>query len=175
MFKRKKAETKQKSERHFICSAVEELLRAELEKVYTRKVFLFNSFVVAERVMLKTFEAGIHTTETDVERDYHYNEGSLERYVRIKALVGPTRAFTLERVEAVCRLYSVNKGKGYWPHFLSITMRNESGSTTTTLLYASGYMEGGRHRKHAEDPCREMFIAQTAIHFGEPLRESASV
>lgn len=175
MFNRRKGnDKKQTSERRFICSAVEELLRAELKLEYGESVFLYNSFAVAERETLKTFEQDVHTDETDVERAQYYNQGTLERRVRIKVLVGGLLPKQLVRLEVACRLYSTNTNTGYWPHFLRVIRQGENGPSTSTFVYAHGYIEGIPYRKTADAPCQEMFSMQLDSNGTKLIHEDAA-
>ncbi len=158
----------------------EELLRAELRRLYGDEVKLFQCDIVATPPSLvKRNNATISTLER-VSLVYHWMAGSVsERKVNIAAIVGPferlypknppeDRRRKLRRVEAVCRMYTITTGCVLWEaHYLNFVVKDECGQVLAMeeRTYTGGRIDGKVSAKNAENPCQDMSDSQVPANY----------
>lgn len=179
---------KSRSERSFSVMLAEELLRAELKKLYGDEVKLFQCDIVATPPSLVKRDS---VTISEPEREslaHDWMAGSVsERQVNIAAIAGPferlypenppeDRRRKLRRVEAVCRVYTITTGSVQWKaHYLKFVVKNEYGQMVATSVthYEAGRVDGGETRKSevSENPCRDMSDSQTRANYPGIHRE----
>jgi hypothetical protein len=174
--------TKSRSERAFSVMLVEELLRAELKKLYGDELKFFQCDMVASpRSLVKCNNITISRPEYEF-LDHDYGAGSVvERQVNIRAVVGPfgrlyagnppeDRRRKLCWVEAVCRIFTITTGSIQWQvHFLRFTVKDENGQLITTEKrnYEDGRIDGRESAKNADNLCRDMTDNQIGVnHLG---------
>jgi len=171
---------KNRSERSFPVMLAEELLRAELKKLYGDEVKLFQCDIVATPPLLVKHDS---VTISEPEREslaHDWMAGSVsERQTNIAAIAGPferlypenppeDRRHKLRRVEAICRVYTITTGSVQWQaHYLKFVVKNEYGQVVSTVErnYAGGRLDGKESAKNAENPCQDMSDSQTGANF----------
>lgn len=173
MFGRKK----NRSERSFSIMLADELLRAELKRLYGEEVKIFQSDIEATSPASK--KSPQDTTISEVEQRW-FTDKTIERYVTIKVIVGPFERLypenppedyrrRLRRVEAICRLFSVETGVTQWrPHFLFLAVSDDTGKALDTVYqcYEAGCgIEGEACSQTAPNPCQDMCASQTDCHY----------
>lgn len=162
MFGRKKS----RSERPFSLMLAEELLRAELKRLYGGSIKFFQCDIVAKNLEI---DAGLETSE---ETDYRHSYGTAgmkAKLISINAIIGPIGRF-LKRVEAECRVFTFAQSAANWkPHFLWMVIKSEDGVvdiSTNEFCYQAGRTHGGFFfEKNAENPCLDMCASQTAANY----------
>src|SRR3989344_4358160 len=168
---------KNRSERSFSVMLAEELLRAELKKLYGDGVKLFQCDIVATPPsVVKRDSVTISEREREsLARDWMADSVS-ERQVNVVAIAGPferlypenppeDRRRKLRRVEAVCRVYTITTGCVLWQaHFLKFVGKDECGRVVATeeRNYAGGRVDGRESATNSENPCQEMYDSQVA-------------
>ena len=175
-----------RSERSLSVMLAEELLRAELKKLYGDEVKLFQCDIVATPPSLVKRD---DATISELERKWLAHEGMAssvsERQVNIAAIIGPferlypknppeDRRRKLRRVEAVCRVFTVTTGSVQWqPHFLKFVVKNEYGQVvdTTERNYEGGCVDDKDSAKNADNPCRDMSDSQAGVNYPSIYRE----
>ena len=177
---------KSRSERSFSVMLAEELLRAELKKLYGDEVKLFQcDIVTAPPSLVKRDSATISEPERE-SLAHDWMAGSVsERQVNIAAIAGPferpypenppeDRRRKLRRVEAVCRVYTITTGSVQWQaHYLKFVVKNEYGQVVSTeeRNYAGGRVNGEESAKSAENLCQDMSDSQTGANYPSIHRE----
>jgi|GEM_PF-2687079 len=162
---------KVRSERSFSLCLAEELLRAELRLHYGDGVKIFQMNMRATKPIEQFPQP---KTSTDLEID-HPNYKHWERYVTMVGRFGPVGRLypdnppedirgCLYRVEAECRLFSIEGGCVSWrPHFMQYTVTTDRNFEHATVIrvYEDGRMNGAKLTMLAPDnPCLEMIASQ---------------
>jgi hypothetical protein len=171
---------KSRSERSFSVMLAEELLRAELKKLYGDEIKFFQCDIVASPVSETVPD---HHTMTLAEENclghFQPKEWIIERHVEIVAIIGPferlypenppnDRRRRLRRIEAACRVFSSEPGCIHWQtHFLTFSVKDDSGNTITVIerYYKDGRVRGARVCGKAENPCKIMSDSQTDANY----------
>lgn len=174
MFGKKKS----RAERSFSMMLVEELLRAELRKLYGDAVKFFHCDTVATAACKPRYKT--HTL-TKIEQELHWADK--ERFVTIDAVIGPfERVFPnnppedkrcrARKVKAQCRLFSIEGGCTFWrPHFLVFTVTDDNGGHASSgYCYEDGVIDdlpqnmlGFRSNftwEVVQNPCADMCYSQ---------------
>ena len=167
---------KVRSERSFSLCLAEELLRAELRDRFGNHTKFFTCNIVATHAVEK--KPGGRTM-TDLEVDPSRSGCIQERTVKISALFGPMErrypdsthnmSCQLYRVDASCRLFSIESGCIIWhPHYLRYAVtaneRSEGSRNYRVRIYENGYVDGARSAILTPDakdnPCLDMVTSQ---------------
>ena len=177
---------KSRSERSFSVMLAEELLRAELKKLYGDEVKLFQCDIVATPPSLVKRDS---VTISEPEREslaHDWMAGSVsERQVNVVAIAGPfgrlypenppeDRRRKLRRVEAACRVYTITTGSVQWQaHFLKFVVKDEYGQVVATeeRNYAGGCVDDKESATNDENPCQDMSDSQVAANYPSIHRE----
>ncbi len=158
-----------RSDRPFSVSLAEELLRAELAKLYGPGIQLYRSNVTAPPVSRKGFGSRQDRAENELK---YYSD--MFRIVEIDALIGPfERSFPdapaqdvrheLRRVTATIRLYGGEGSATMWfPHYLVFTVFRayDKIGEPHVRIYESGMINDVEMDVNAENPCKVMTASQ---------------
>lgn len=129
---------KRRAERSFSMMLAEELLRAELRKLFGDEVKFFQCDTEATTAC-KLKRGGCPPTR--IEQEFH--GADKERFVAIDAVIGPfERVFPdnppedkrrcARKVKAECRLFSIEGGCTFWrPHYLAFTVIDDRNHSTS--------------------------------------------
>ncbi len=168
------------SERPFSITLAEEILRAELRKLYGNEIKFFECSITGTKpeqksktMSFKMKSGNCGTTEYKWGR----HENHIERYVNIKAKFGPfERLFPhnpktdqrreVRTVKAECRLYSVESGCTFWkPHFIHFDIYDYAGEQVDCkeMFYENGLHKDREHTQTAENPCHDMCFSQVSV------------
>ncbi|MDP3762808.1 MAG: hypothetical protein Q8Q97_01925 [bacterium] len=158
----------------------EELLRAELKKLYGDEVKVFQSNIVADPISL-TKRDGVSISAPESKfLEHEWMVGKVqERLINIDAIIGPferlhpksppeDRRRNLRRVKAICRVFSTETGCIWWcPHFLRFSVFHEGGEHCYPRYYEKGFVGSVEWQKDAENPCQDMCDSQTGANYPE--------
>ena len=160
-----RARGKWQSERAFSLMLAEELLRAELQKLYGNGIKLFRCKMVATMPTNRRIKIGTCASDSELAQ---CNRPTRERYVEVRALIGPFGSSQLLAVSAICRLFNnapTTTAVRWQPHLFYFVVENEQGHTQDerVLYYEGGYDPlGVLHSANAENPCADMVNSQMA-------------
>lgn len=173
---------KHRSEDHFSTILAEEIVRSELKKLYGDEIKFFQRVIIATSTKLKygdSLNECVSMQEHDLLMNSAITEVVTERYVTIKALIGPFERLypnnpledprrKLRRLDATCRLFCIKTGSVQWqPHFLRFILVNEDGVITGRhgYVYEDGVIDDGRCQKTHDNPCQDMCDSQTTANY----------
>lgn len=184
---------KNRSERSFSIMLAEELLRAELKKLYGDEIKIFRCDIEATPPAESTYKVGDDSANISDEewkvwhlilkhRDAGENMRNpmLARTVNFAAVIGPLcercvpsnpsgdRRRQLGLVKAVCRLFSIETGCVWWrPHFLKFVVTDGllNCYNGVEVCYEYGLMDGKERLKDRENPCQDMCDMQTSANY----------
>ncbi|MCC6290962.1 hypothetical protein IT398_02760 [Candidatus Nomurabacteria bacterium] len=164
----------------FSIMLAQEILRAELQKLYGKEIWFFRCDIAPTKVFLvkKTdctlmarLTTGVGLTRVSTE--------TKERYIGITALVGPLgplysptfaedKRRKLAKVVASCRLFSKETSCIWWlPHYISLYIEEEGASmgVEKLLIYESGSLDGSHYDLNSQNPCADMCDSQTGANY----------
>ena len=168
-----------KSERSFSIMLAEEILRAELKRLYGDKIKFFQCDIVATQT---SPAGGSQTNISNLESRMLLvkpRSSIRKRTVKISAIIGPfewrcptnpsyDRSCNLRHVEAECRIFCFEESAVYWqPHFLIFTVYDYNGCVKSTLdcYYEDGKVDGEKMAKNNKNPCQDMVDSQVPVHY----------
>ena len=150
----------------------EEILRAELKKVFGDEIKIFRREIVATPPASMRMN---DSTITDYEKEW-WSMSARERFVMISTIIGPFELTypnskpkdnrrNLRRIDAEVRLFSTESGCLWWmPHYLKWYEIVNCGKEKTAgrcFWYRSGFCNRLRKEKRNENPCQDMVDSQT--------------
>jgi hypothetical protein len=160
----------------------EEILRAELKKLYGDNIKIFQCDIVATSI------AKSNMVGTRSLMEVGYAATAKERYVNIVAIVGPfervypnnppeDKRRTTRRVKAEIRLFSIESAVNYWrPHVLTMAIFNESVQENRKIFtYEDGFWGCGKFSRQEEDaknPCEDMVVSQIQPEYPQVSRSN---
>lgn len=174
-----------KSNDSFSTMLAEELLRAELKKLFGDGIRFFHRKLVSTPLRATMGHNDATQGEQLELARSGWQEGMSERHVMITALVGPferlypshppeDRRRRLRRVEATCRVSSTRDGVIAWhPHYLKFVLKDDRGEAVTVQwrVYEDGCIGGVIRTQNAENPCQDMCDSQTGANYPSTHRE----
>ena len=150
----------------------EEILRAELRKLYGDETKIFQCDVIATPIV-NTAIGGVRSL-TEVG----FLDAAKERYISIVAVIGPfereypanppeDKRRKIRRLEARTRLFSIEGGATFWrPHFMRLELFSDSApSVFRWYCYEDGFVDEHpdffvRMHKSDKNPCEDMVDSQ---------------
>jgi len=169
---------KYSSERPFSVMLAEELLRAELRKLYGDGIKILQCVISGSPPAHKKNRNDSTITALEESNVYAF-ERVWERELQLDGRVGPFgRLYPENPLEdrrrvgrnfiASCRLFSVETNVIIWrPHYLLFSLYEEHGQPMTITekrFYEDGRLLNEPHFKNAENSCQEMCDTVPALH-----------